>query len=51
MAKHYYQIDLTTAGVLEEEDVDDLESVIKHTIKNLTGEYPKIFTEYVDSEG
>lgn len=51
MAKHYYSIEVVTSGILDEEDVADLESVITHTIKSLVGDYPKVSTEYVDSEG
>lgn len=51
MAKHYYNIEVVAAGFLDEEDIDDLETTIKQTVAGLTGAYPKITTEYVDSEG
>lgn len=51
MAKHYYTVEVVSSDILDEEDIADLESVIQHSVKGLTGEFPKVTTEYVDSEG
>lgn len=45
MARHYYQIDLTTSVPLEEEEIQEIEDLLraKYAVR--------VFTEYVDSEG
>lgn len=47
MAKHYYNIELVTRLPLDEDEVQDLEEVIKR----YAGDWVRVSTEYVDSEG
>lgn len=47
MAKHYYNVEVVTSSVLEEEDVAELEELIKR----FAGDWSRVSIEYVDSEG
>lgn len=47
MAKHYYNVEVVTSAVLEEEDITDLEELIKR----FAGDWARVTIEYVDSEG
>lgn len=48
VAKHYYNIEVVTAVPLDEEEISELEELIKR----YTGDYwSRVSTEYVDSEG
>lgn len=47
MAKHYYNIELVTRTTLDEDEVQDLEELVKRFV----GDYHRVTTEYVDSEG
>lgn len=47
MAKHYYNIELVTRTALDEDEIQDLEELIKR----FAGDYFRVATEYVDSEG
>ena len=49
--KHYYSIEIVTSELLDEEEVADLESAIQQQVAGYVGAYPKITTEYIDSEG
>lgn len=47
MAKHYYNIEFVTTSPLGEDEVQDLEELLKR----FAGDWSKITVEYVDSEG
>lgn len=47
LAKHYYNIELVTRVPLDEDEVQELEDVIK----KYTGDWFRVSTEYIDSEG
>lgn len=48
MAKHYYNVEVVTGDVLDDEDIQELEATIR-----LSSGLPvvRVSTEYVDSEG
>lgn len=47
MAKHYYTVEVVTSVLLDEEELDDLEELIKR----FAGDYARVSIDYVDSEG
>ena len=47
MAKHYYNIEVVTTKPLDEAEVQDLEELIKR----FAGDWARVTTEYIDSEG
>lgn len=47
MAKHYYNIEVVTSALLDEDEVQDLEELIKR----FSGDWSRVTIEYVDSEG
>lgn len=47
MAKHYYNIEVVTSVLLDEDEIEELEELIK----KFAGDWHRVSTEYVDSEG
>lgn len=47
MAKHYYTIEVVTSALLDEDEIQDLEELIKR----FAGDWARVSVEYVDSEG
>lgn len=47
MARHYYTIEVVTRTPLDEDEIQELEELIKR----FSGDWSRVTTEYVDSEG
>lgn len=47
MAKHYYNIEVVTTIAWDEDDVDDVEELLRRADLGVI----RVVTEYVDSEG